>query len=94
MYTSTVMAGGDPNPGTATDQVIRTKDGSTFDQMASLPVATWANCLVIVDDSTLFVTGGKTQSGSMSAGTFLYTRYCTFISQSFPGLLYAAICKK
>jgi sugar/nucleoside kinase (ribokinase family) len=54
-------------------EAYSTKDGSKFDQLTSIPVATSGLCLVIVDDDTLFIAGGDTNSGR-SKGVFVYSK--------------------
>ena len=49
-----VVSGGHPS----VDTVEVTKDGSNFEQLQPLPETKYAHCLVIVDESTLFVSGG------------------------------------
>jgi hypothetical protein len=49
----------------ASDKVIITNDGSIFDQVTSLPLGLYHHSLVIVNDTTLFVTGGQTHTVSL-----------------------------
>jgi hypothetical protein len=61
------------NNGSKVAEAYSTKDGSKFDQLTSIPVATQNLCLVIVDDDTLFMAGGNTNSGR-SKGVFVYSK--------------------
>ena len=40
--------------------VVHTVDGQTFEELSSLPVPLACHCMVALDDSSLFVTGGMT----------------------------------
>ena len=52
-----VMAGGYGD--NRLSSVIMTKDGSTFETLDSLPTASYAGCLTVVDETTLLLSGGN-----------------------------------
>jgi ribulose-5-phosphate 4-epimerase/fuculose-1-phosphate aldolase len=58
--------------GTFSDKVVITRDGSTFDDITPLPLKLAYHSLVIVNDTTLFVSGGM--KPSPSARTFIYNK--------------------
>lgn len=41
------------------DSVTVTRDGLTFEELASLPSGSYAGCLAAVDEQTLLYTGGE-----------------------------------
>ena len=46
-------------------------DGINFTPLPDLPIEQYLHCLAIVDDNTLFVTGGK-RNGILNNETFYY----------------------
>ena len=68
-----VISGGQAKPHQAEplSSVVHTVDGQTFKQLSPLPVPLISHCMVALDDSFLFVTGGIT-NGHVSEKTFIY----------------------
>ena len=55
--------------------VVVTKDGRKFEELAPLPVNLTDHCLAIVDDDRLFVTGGETGGGKNRQNrTYIYSK--------------------
>lgn len=57
--------------------VVHTVDGQTFKELSPLPVPLSCHCMVALDDSFLFVTGGVTtakglRNAPVSGKTFIY----------------------
>ena len=57
-----VMVGGEIEP----QEAVMTKDGYTFETLASPPFSTSGSCLAVIDDQTLLLTGGDYGSSDSS----------------------------
>ncbi len=69
-----VMAGGSRNRPTEFLKTVKaTKDGSNFEDLPDLPVATDNSCMAVVDPNTLFVAGGTTEQGH-TAHAYFFSR--------------------
>lgn len=83
-----VMAGGYDGLGHL-DSVILTKDGSTFETLDTLPIASRSGCLTVVDQTTLLLSGGNNYDGgslyqalSYDIPTDTWTRYLGYTGLS------------
>ncbi len=56
------------------DSVLVTRDGSSFEELPPLPVAKAEHCLAIIDEQTLFVTGGLDAEGERAKDAYIYRR--------------------
>jgi hypothetical protein len=73
-----VIAGGTNSLKQYVNSVFQTMDGINFDSMPSIATKTSAQCLAIVDDERLFMTGGGVLDASSIDGptskTYLYSK--------------------
>ena len=72
-----VVAGGWNENALPQSSVEQTLNGANFNDLPQLPLNLYGHCLSIVDDNTLFLTGGTTEDGfdnNTSTQTYLYTK--------------------
>ena len=72
-----VVAGGWNEDAQPQNSVEQSLDGANFNDLPQLPLNVYGHCLAIVDDNTLFFTGGTTEDGfdnGTSTQTYVFTK--------------------
>jgi hypothetical protein len=73
VHKTVVYVGGQDDYKWAVAESYNTMDGTSFDQLTSIPAETSYQCLVIVNKTMLFMAGGWTDKGSTSK-TYVYSK--------------------
>jgi uncharacterized membrane protein len=79
VYTSALLTVSCPQtsdrPLTSQKDAFRTVDGTNFEMLPPLPFATGTTCLVIIDENTLFITGGPFPKATKTTFIFKKSRH-------------------